>query len=231
MVRFETFEKLGVAVAAISDRSDGDCGLRGPDAREASRRRARCCAQWGVGAEALVCAHQVHGTRVERVFASDGGREPFTATDALVTKVGGLPLAIFVADCVPVYLFDAQRGAGGLVHAGREGTLHDIAGATVAALGERFGTVPGNVHALIGPSAGPCCYEVSSELADVWQGAGLPSQGRRLDLWEANVGRLVAAGVPRGQIAVAGACTICNTRYHSHRRDGDGRRNMALLVL
>jgi len=149
----------------------------------------------------------------------------------MATDRPGLPLAVFVADCVPVYIFDPVRRAAALVHAGRAGTQQNITGAALAVLRRAYGTNPSDVHIHIGPSAGPCCYEVSVELARAFRGAGLPASGRRLDLWGANRLQAEAAGVPRAQVACSGICTICDGRFYSYRR-GDGlSRNMALLML
>lgn len=237
MTRFEILESLGVAVAAMSDRSDGDCRLSGPDGPLAHGNHARFCAACGVPPDDLVCAEQVHRATVVCAGEADRGRigcgrKPrFEAADGLVTGVAGLPLAVFVADCVPLYLYDPQRRVGGLVHAGREGTRLNIAGAAVAALERELGSEPADLHAVVGPSAGPCCYEVSPEIARAFAAAHLPVRGAHLDLWQANVQQLGAAGVPRGHVWVAGICTICDGRYHSHRREPGGARNMALLEL
>ena len=234
MIRFEQFEALGVAVAAISERADGDCAWA---AQGGAGARRAFCARCGLDAGGLVCARQVHGVTMVRAGEADRGRggpagKPrFDAVDAMVTDVAGLPLAVFVADCVPVYFFDPQRRAIGLVHAGREGTRQQIGPKALDVLTREFGSRPWDVHALIGPSAGPCCYEVSPEIAEDFAQAGLPVRGRHVDLWEANVRQLVAAGVPEEQVAVAGMCTICDGRFHSYRRDGGSARNMALLAL
>ncbi len=138
---------------------------------------------------------------------------------------------MFVADCVPVYLLDPETGGGGLVHAGREGTYRGISPLAVEAMQREFGTKPTDLHALIGPSAGPCCYEVSPELAHAFAEAGLPVDGRHLDLWQANAQQLTAAGLSPGRITVSGICTICDGRFHSHRAQPNAGRNMALLML
>ncbi len=238
MIRFEAFEKLGVAVAAMSDKFDGDCGL-GDGAQGAAvlRARANVCRQCGVDPGHLVTASQVHGTRVVQAGESDRGkgatamRTALDSTDGIVTTVPGLPIAVFVADCVPVYLYDSQRGAVGLIHTGRRGTIQNIVGHAVGLLARDLNVRPADIHALIGPSAGPCCYEVSPEQVEAFASAGLPTYGRHLDLWEANAGQLTAAGVPRSQIAFAQICTICDGRFHSYRADSNASRNMALLVI
>lgn len=245
MIRFQTFEQLGLAVAAFSEKSDGDCALT--DAQDIGglpRARQRVCQECGVPAGGLVCVRQVHGTRILQATRTQRGMEATavgnagipagpseTEADGMVTRERGVALGILTADCVPVYLFDPVRRAGGLLHAGRKGTRNGISGRAVALLESLFHTEPKDIHALIGPSAGPCCYEVSQELADNFRAAELPVEGRHLDLWEANATQLARAGVARQNIAVTGLCTICDGRFFSHRRDADGRRNLALLAL
>lgn len=221
-MRFFSMERLGVKVAAISEMSDGDCGELAA--------RGSFCGGLGIDAGGLVTGRQVHG--VEVAVAGDGDRgRCYAGTDGLVTAEAGVPLAVFVADCVPVYLFDPRRRAVGLVHAGREGVRQDILGATLRLMVDRLGCLAGQIHALIGPSAGPCCYEVSESMAEQFRALGLPADGRRLDLWESTALRLVGAGVPRGQIEVTGVCTICGGRFFSYRREGGVRRNMAVICL
>ena len=223
MLRFAALEDLGLAVAAISEKSDGDCA-------HADARRQVCQAA-GASYERLTLLKQVHGDRVLAVNTPHGSDPAWREGDGLVTDEGAAPVGVLVADCVPVYLFDPVKRAGGIVHAGRAGTYSRIAQNAVRVLERNYGVRAGDLHGLIGPSAGPCCYEVSVELARAFEERGLPVRQRHLDLWEANVLQLEGCGVPRSQIEAGGICTICDTRFHSHRRNPDGGRNLALLSL
>jgi len=228
MLRFDFLSDHGAALACISERADGDCGWR------ADVPRAAYLHACGVVPEHLASVRQVHGRDIA-VISEDGRGcganmaqlKGAPLADGMVTNVAGLPLGITVADCVPVFLVAPQ--AIGLVHAGREGTRLGIAPAAVEALEAQYGVDPASIWALVGPSAGPCCYEVSEEMAEAWRAEGLPAQGRFLDLWEANRRLLTAANVPDQQIQVAGHCTICQHGYHSFRRDGGTARNLAML--
>ena len=238
MIRFENLEKMGLRAAAISDLSDGDCGFGEPGAETQAREaRARFCRALGVDPAELVAARQVHGVHVAVVSAADRGRgaesreTALNDTDAIVTAETGLPIAVLVADCVPVALFDPEKRVAAVVHAGREGTLQDIAGAAVRTMSEAFGCKPHAIHAIIGPSAGPCCYEVSQEMADEFESLGLPRDGRMLDLWGGNERQLRAVGLTADKINVTRVCTICSGRLHSYRADGSRRRNMMLLMI
>lgn len=232
MIRFSEMESLGLRVAAMTERRDGDCRLSGPDSP-----REICCAALGIAPEHLVCGQQVHGLRIAVAGETERGRgalQPdaaLPATDGILTALPGLPLAVFIADCVPVFLFAPDEGVAGLVHAGRQGTRENIVGSAMAVMGEHFGVSPRAVHALIGPSAGPLRYEVSEALAADWAEAGWSGEGRLLNLWETNRLQLRSAGVPAGQIYQAGLCTIEDGRFFSYRRGDQQARNMALVML
>lgn len=237
MIRFEFLEKLGLSVAAMSERSDGDYSVSGPTPQDGRALRALFCRQCGADPEGYVCGEQIHSANVACVGEADRGRGSadsrtrIPATDALVTNVPSLPLAVFVADCVPVFLFDPETRSAALVHAGREGTRQSIAEFALRKMGEEYGARPASVYAVIGPSAGPCCYEVSPEIAARCAADGMTVVGRNLDLWEENAEQLTRLGVPKGQIEVSGICTICGGRFHSYRRDGSKARNMTLLSI
>jgi hypothetical protein len=234
MIRFAELERFGLAIAAMSDRSDGDCGRH--HAEGESGREAICTAL-SIRTEDIVLARQVHGDVVARATNADRGRgtvpnvSAFPDTDAIVTNVPGLPLGVTIADCVPVWLFDPVTRSAGVVHAGRVGTFKNIAGAAVVALRDAYGANPKNLHAVVGPSAGPDAYEVSEDIAVEFAVAGHSVRGRFLDLWESNAQQLERAGIPRENISVAGICTITDGRFHSHRAHANGMRNLAIVML
>lgn len=234
MIHFSFLENAGVRVAGITELDDGDCARTG--GAEAGANRGKVCAVAGIDAGQLVCAEQPHGNVISVAGTKDYGRgvgsqAAFANADGMVTATPGLALAIFVADCVPIYLYDPVCSAAGLVHAGREGTRLGIVKCAVECMKSAFGTNPSDVLALIGPSAGACCYEVSPELAATCTAEGWPVSGRNLDLWQMNAGQLASAGVNAANVNIFGVCTVCSGRFHSYRRGRDARRNMAILIL
>ncbi len=104
------------------------------------------------------------------------------------------------------------------------------------ALAQLAGAPPERLLAAIGPSIGPCCYEVSAELAARFQAGIGPvvragRGGPHLDLWEANRRVLVEAGLPPERVEVLGACTSCDRSLFSHRRDrGRTGRQVAFIA-
>jgi YfiH family protein len=186
----------------------------------------------------VVTLRQVHGATV--VVARRGspvpGR-PFVQPtrdidgDVLVSDDPGVALAVRAADCVPLLMADRSRGVVAAVHAGWRGTAARAAVAAVDALGREFGTQPQDLVVAIGPSIGPCCYEVGSDLVDAFAAAGherhliqrwfatppvprgqfkpVPGAGPklRLDVAGANRDQLVIAGVDEANIHLSGLCT------------------------
>ncbi len=231
MYRCTYLEQSGAAQAIVSDRADGDCRLRDGLTGDAKA----FCGKLGIAPGALNFLKQVHGNKVIAVAGSDavhpGRQQPLDNADGMVTAVAGIPLAVSVADCVPLFLYSPQHRAGGLIHAGLRGTFNNIARVAVEVLANELNVPAGSLYAWIGPSAGPCCYEVSEEMAARFTAAGWVVSGRNADLWATNTLQLVAAGVPRAQVQAAGICTICDARFHSYRRDPGSGRNLALLAI
>lgn len=166
---------------------------------------------------------QVHGNGVHLARASGTGLEE---ADAVVSAERGLAACVSVADCVPILVADPRSGAVAAIHAGWRGTLARAAQAAVWALERDHGAGPGDLLAAVGPSIGPCCYEVSVDLArrfhlELGPGAGNPRPGQpRVDLWLASEAVLKAAGLARQRIDVLGRCTSCEPDlFFSHRRD------------
>jgi YfiH family protein len=155
-----------------------------------------------------VSAEQPHGNGVA-VVTQPASRIP--AVDALATRAAGLPLVIRCADCAAVYIIDRATPAIALVHSGKAGTLANITGNTVRAMQTQLGTQPKDCLAFIGPSIGPCHYE--------------------MDIWSAIERQLREAGV--GEVHNPRLCTACHLdRYFSYRAEhGKTGRLLAILSL
>lgn len=190
----------------------------------------------GVAAEQVISGRQMHSCRIVRVGADEAGRIVGPA-DALITTERGLALLQRYADCVPVLL--AGPGVIGIAHAGWRGTLAQISAKTARVMAEAAGCQPREIVAGIGPSIGPCCFEVGPEVVfafkrafpnvwPLWLREGANGKAR-LDLWEANAAQLRAVGVR--EIEVAGVCTRCRRDlYFSHRGDGGHTGRFAALI-
>ncbi len=191
----------------------------------------------GFSQDRVAFATQVHGASVRRVQAGEGVRGPLGEHDVLVTTASEVVLAISIADCVPIYILDPVRPALGLAHAGWRGTLAGAGPAAAAAMATAAGTRPADCIALLGPSIGPCCYEVDESLASAFErafgtGVAVRRQGRVfLDLWTANRRALLGAGFPEARVLFAGICTACRRDlFYSHRAEGGLTGRMAAVA-
>jgi YfiH family protein len=153
--------------------------------------------------------------------------------DALITGRSEVYLAISVADCTPVLLYDPVRNAAAGIHAGWRGTAGKIVEKTIHRLQQEYSTVPSDLIAFIGPSAGKCCYEVGEEVAVQFPESCITggSAGKFfLDVKYANYLQLLENGVRNSNIEVNQDCSIHNPVYHSHRRDGKGSGRMFAVI-
>lgn len=208
--------------------------------------RRRLAAALGFAPEAIAFAHQVHGSELVTHAASpltsfaspevtsaqrDRTEPPISRVDAVslggpveadghVIAEPGMAGLVFVADCVPVAL--AGPDAAAILHCGWRGLAAGIVAEGAAAIGA--------TDAAVGPSIGPCCYEVGSEVLDAFSplGDGIAA-GRMFDLHEVARRLLLEAGVER--IELSGLCTSCEPElFFSHRRDRGRTGRQAGLV-
>ncbi len=110
-------------------------------------------------------AEQIHGTTVAvvpgsaTILAADG-MPVVPGVDGLITGEPGVVLAIYIADCGPIWLADRKTGAIGLLHSGKKGTDGNIFEKALAHMAQQFGTRPEDVVSALGPCIRPPHYEV-----------------------------------------------------------------------
>jgi len=247
--QFESFRQPGL-VHAVFTRQGGASptpweslnlgGLSGDAKENVVENRRRIFAAMGLPVESIYDAWQVHGTEV---ICTDRPRPLDVAhvkADAILTDNPQVTLFMRFADCVPIFLYDPIRRVVGLVHAGWQGTIAQIARIAVERMVYEYGSIPGDILAAIGPSIGPDHYEIGPNVVEkvnaVFSEAA-PSlldnrQGKiYFDLWKTNLVILEGVGVKQAQ--VAGLCTACHTEdWYSHRAEmGNTGRFGALIAL
>lgn len=220
MLRYQSVLAPGVHIAFTST-AEGNLAVHVPDDRDAVLLRRRDLERGlGLGEQRFSYMDQIHSATVLEVQGAPEDSAVPTC-DGLVSAGAARPLAVMVADCVPVVLVgtSAQGPVSAVAHAGRRGLLDGILTETLqrmrAAGGEDF-------EAWIGPAICGSCYEVPADMAAEAEGLrpGIGTTTRRgttgLDLPHAAAAELRDLGVA---VTESRACTLEDENYFSYRRD------------
>jgi YfiH family protein len=180
---------------------------------------------------------QAHGTRAVTLddAAIETARETPPAGDAAITSVRGVPLAILVADCLPVFFADRAGGAIAVAHAGWRGLATGVIEATLAAMGP----APSEIVAWIGPAIGARAFEVGRDVFDAFvatdTGAATHFAPIADHKWLADLRALARRRLTRSGVTSIfrdAACTFSEPeRFYSYRRERTTGRMAALLWL
>jgi len=175
--------------------------------------------------------NQIHSTRVV-VFDGPVKAEVISQGegDALVTNQTQFLLVVRTADCVPVLLVDQKTGVIGAIHAGWRGAVGGIVPKTIQTCVEQFGSNVAHMHVAIGPSIGPCCYEIDAQVVEPlqtrypdWIGVLQETKEGKamLDLKKLIWHQILASGIPEQQVEQIEECTHCrDDLFFSYRREG-----------
>ncbi len=192
----------------------------GDDPAAVAENLRRVASEGGFCHDELCQVAQVHGTQVVAVSALEQRKRE---ADGMVTD-RRLALGVLSADCTSLLLADGQ-GRVVAAHAGWRGTVGDMAGAAVSAL-VSIGARREDIRAALGPSIGPCCFEVQADVADRFAAVFPEAVHRRkghlyADLWATNRALFLAAGLSSEHVDATTRCTACDsTTFYSYRRDG-----------
>ncbi|MEX0593708.1 MAG: peptidoglycan editing factor PgeF [Balneolaceae bacterium] len=199
--------------------------------QEIHANRERLYKELGLNSCNVAWATQVHSTRVMQV--NHGGR--FEETDALVSDVPGVTLAIQVADCAAVLLADPISGIVGAAHAGWRGAVEGVVPSVLAKMVER-GAKPEHISAWVSPCIGSSRFEVGPEVADRFPvSLKRPGAGDRwyVDLKGLVRRQLLNEGLFETNLDIHPGCTVrdANSWYSWRRERTLSGRMMALIGL
>lgn len=189
----------------------------------------------------IFSAKQVHGTDVVIINKEDFSKKDIGEKDGLITDVKNIALCTYHADCVPIYFYDNKKQVIGLAHAGWKGTLNDINKNMIKIMIEHFGSDIKDIKIAIGPSIGPCCYEIGQDVLDLffknysdYKNIFFKIEEKvYLNLWEVNKNNLLNLGIEEKNISLSEACTSCNIdKFYSYRKEkGTKNRMIASIML
>lgn len=252
---FPALDQLGFVRHAVSTRLGGvsrgayeSMNLsfgRGDDEAAVKENFARFCAAAGVTPAQVVMSRQEHHTNIRNVTAADCGKgilrpRDYTDYDGLLTDEPGVALCTLYADCVPLLFADPVKKVVGASHSGWRGTVAGIGRETVERMVEDYGCRREDIVAGIGPSIGPCCFEVDEPVYAAFAALPVfdeccatrrPHNKFTVNLWEINRRILLAAGLKECHITVTDLCTCCRPDvFWSHRATGGERGSLAALI-
>jgi polyphenol oxidase len=214
---------------ALSEKKDGSMRLSGSKTTEENRRRF--LKKKGINPDQTVFAELVHGNRIVWTDSSFKGKA-IPRADGLITKDSNLFLCLTIADCLPVFLFDKQKKAVGIVHAGWRGL---VGGVIREAVEKMDSSSKDNVLAKIGPGICPEHFEIKEDvlkkLKKYPESVVRKSDKIFFDLKKAAKNILQEAGVAESNIEADKDCTFClKHKYFSYRRDGKKTKTMMAAI-
>lgn len=178
----------------------------------------------------VASAEQIHGSGV-RIIPKLSKPQKSLGADALLTEHPGQPLAIFTADCIPVFLNADDGHVVGLLHAGWRGVQKRILPKAIHLLKSKWGIQPSHVQAWSGPHIGPCCFETQWDVARYFP----LSRRRSGERWKVDLGKEI-----KRQAALLGVrwvskkgfkgCTMHEARFYSYRRDKTPKRQVSIIM-
>ena len=188
--------------------------------------------------------NQTHTNHVE-VVTEDNINDKFLNTDGLITNLKNIALVVSLADCQGILLYDRKLEVIGAIHSGWKGTLNKIVENAVNIMISKFNSNPEDIEAYITPSILKCCFEVDSDVVDMFKnnfnniddlitlGEFKDKQKYYIDTQDLNKRVLLNLGLKEENINLSNLCSKCNhDMIHSHRGDGiDSGRNIALICM
>lgn len=246
------FEKTGLVRHCFTTRLGGvsvgeaaslNLSFKRKDTVENVRRNFEIiCSAIGVDHNDIVFSDQVHGKGIYTASAKDRGKglhrsSDIKDADGLVTAESKVALCTFYADCVPLFFLDPQKKILASVHSGWKSTMLEIGKEAVNTM-KSMGSDPKDILAAIGPSIGPCHFEVDEDVGKMFTDKfGMEVLSRRegdkyyIDLWKTNMEILLSSGISDENITLAGICTYCNNdRLYSYRADNHKTGSLSAIA-
>ena len=186
----------------------------------------------GVPRTAIITVTQVHGS--DSVVVEHDRPDTHVQADALLTNSPNWILGVKLADCCGVLLHDPVHHAIAAIHSGWRGTAQNIVAKVLTKMQAVYGTQPADLMAWLSPCASGSRYHVREDVVAVLGEFCTPTDDQT-SLWtfdnhQAITTQLVRAGVPSASIQRDPACTMVDTRWHSHRRDGAKAGRMLAFI-
>jgi hypothetical protein len=231
MLKF--FEQFPELVAIMSEKEDGSLKIVSDEiiGRKNQENRKVFFEKLGIDGNAVVSANLVHGDRVEIVAGAK--TKIILETDALVTKKKCVLLAITVADCVPVFFCEKDKGIVAVAHAGWRGIVGNILKNTVDEI-SKLGGNKNEMHVALGPGINECHFEIKDDVLEMFAGYEDFINERDGKMFVNLKGiikkQLMNLGISESNIENNEACTFEAKNLFSFRRDKSQFNSMIAII-
>ena len=230
-------------VAGYSADCDGAWSYNKPDDYANYELLAK---EFGITVDRLVRVHENHTNNILAVDSSNGGEGVIKDGtsgfyDGMITNAKNLMICVISADCVPVFLYDSDNNAIGIVHSGKEGTVKEVAAKAVSGMKDRFNTDPANLKCILGPFICQKHYQLQNKditgfLKNYSDGQcdkfiKSDKDGYYVDLGTAICFSLEKAGLKPVNIFNCNVCTYENRNLFSFRRDRNYIRHIISFIM
>jgi hypothetical protein len=199
------------------------------------QNRVRIATTFGFESKCLVLLNQMHQDGVLVLREPMETTDPRLEYDAMITDTPHLFLGIRTADCLPIFIVDQRKKVIAAVHAGRQGTALGITAKVLRKMKDVFDCRSHDLLVAMGPSIGPCCYEIGERVfRPDWEPFATPRGSGKwmLDLGRINIDQAGSEGIEAGQISWISLCTCCHPGlFFSYRREGRTGRQLSFIGL
>ncbi|MFY9484185.1 MAG: polyphenol oxidase family protein [Patescibacteria group bacterium] len=215
--------------------ADGNMSYKFGAKEQVDANHQRFFASRGVNPNKVVYMQQAHGDRVGVVKRPQLRKN----TDGLISKTPNLWLAVYHADCIPLFFVDESSlvtpgvtrespVAIGVAHVGWRGATNGLSGKMVGEMVKHFKCDPANITVKFGPFICSKHYDVApeDERVKLLPTDSAPKEGRiGIDLKKAVVDQLVKAGIRPEHIDSQAKCTAelpvsYWSYHHTHEKIG-----------
>ena len=198
-----------------------------------SQNKKRIAAAFSFHPARLILLGQIHQDQILLLKEPSGPLPSFMGYDAVITNSPNTFLGILTADCLPIFIVDQKTKVIAAIHAGRQGTALHIVPKVLEKMREVFESAAQDLLISLGPSIGPCCYEIDEKVFQrEWQPFSTLKEKSKwmVDIAQINISQMKGQGIKEEQMFGIDLCTSChNDIFFSYRKEGRTGRQLSFI--
>ena len=236
--RFIEFPLSNKCRALTTTTEIGNMAYQVDDGKDVRKHRHLLADALKIDINKFTYVHQHHSDIILEVTSNDIGKgasafEDGLECDALYTRIKGIPLCIFHADCVPIFFIDEKEDLVGIIHAGFKGTMKHIAYKAIKEVVNKEKLNISDLKFYIGPFRMKQSFEVDemSKKAIIEAGFETTIKDGYFDNGLANILDLKKLGIEDEQIKIANLDTVSDDRFYSAYQKTPVGRLVSLIYL